>query len=341
MKPARIRSHPLGRRRGTSRGFSLIELLVVIGVIGVLVGLLLPAVQQAREAARRQQCANNLKQMITAAHSFEAAMGGFPPLGSYFPRRPILRGSFSVHYRLLPYLEQQSLYDSINFESPAFDLTDLADYHQSAASRAIGAFLCPSDPNTVRDTFAPNSYRANSGPEPLIVSTDLTHGYFNDQGAFSYWPDPMPLGAFVDGMSNTLALSEKPIGSGAEAVYSPFRDWVATNGSSSGASSNNWALICSQLADQSAKNFDAGRTWMIDASLFTRFLPSVPPNSLVPDCGPSDHASNGIFAARSYHPGGVNAALADGSVRWFSSGVAPATWRALGTRAGGELVSEP
>lgn len=151
----KIRAHALMSRRA----FTIVELLVVIGIIGLLIGLLLPAVQAAREAARRARCANNLGQLIRATHAFESVHGAFPPACTAGRPDPqvALFGGYSVQCRLLPFLEQSALYNSINFHSFSGDLVGLELYHHTAAVHSIDAFLCPSDPNTRLDPLAPNS----------------------------------------------------------------------------------------------------------------------------------------------------------------------------------------
>ena len=150
-------------------------------------------------------------------------------------------------------------------------------------------------------------------------------------------PAPGPRASF-DGLSNTLAFSEKPIGSWPNGNFSAFRDWHDLPGSPVYSTADGWVAACSRKADAGGFHLDAGRSWLIYGAIFTQFYTIVPPNSPIPDCGTEAVANGlGIFAARSYHPGGVNAALGDGSVRWFSSSIAVPVWRALGTRAGGEI----
>jgi len=339
-----------GRARDR-RGFTIIELVVVVGIIGILVGLLLPAVQAAREAARKAQCANHLGQLMKAVHSFEATHGGFPPCG--FWGRPIVAGDYtngiySLQCLLLPYLEQNDLYNSINFKLMTSDPVGLERFHHTAATQRIGVFLCPSDPGRGWGTLAPNSYRANIGfgefrkIGPTYIP--MFEGVFDPLGnpGDGTFQAVFPLGEVRDGLSNTLAFSEKPIGSGPDGVYSPFRDWSYHRFSDNVLTIDQWAEACSHLT-KVAPELDAGSNWMIPSVRYTFFLASVAPNSPIPDCGypGSGGYGHGIFAARSYHPGGVNAAMADGSVRWVSSGIRTATWRALGTRSGGEVVDGP
>jgi len=316
-------------------GFTLIEVLVSIGIIGVLAGLTLPAVQSAREAARRAQCANNLKQMIAATQTFAADQGGFP--GSHF-FRPSGHSVASMQCMLLPYLEQHPLYDSLNFTIPSFYLANFPPANTTAAAQTVAVFLCPSDPYTTAAPYGCNSYRANlgSGESQITPPTDAMPMSVRTifSGAFIPTGRPMPLSEFADGLSNTLAFSEKKVSSGR---YDPSRDWLSVGHVEDSADA--WVETCSHLYDEQGAVLTAGRSWLVPGGGCTTFFTSATPNSPVPDCGAPFDGGWGLFAARSYHRGGVNAALADGSVRWFSSGIAARTWRALGTRKGGESTA--
>lgn len=318
-----------GKLIRAARGFSLIELLVVIGILGVLAAMILPAVQAAREAARRVQCRNNLKQLGLALHGYAAVWDGFPPATLLTDGTkgsgPTLH--FSVHYRLLPYMEQQALYDSARLDVNTVHLEDLAQ-NQTIAHHVVATFLCPSDPNSHSRPPAPNSYRVNIGPSG--------EGPEVDGGGFSVFRITR-LSDFADGLSSTIALSEKPIGSAGR--YSPERDWLDVGLPNAGFTSERWIDICSDLSGLESAHLDSGRTWLLAGDQFTLFTTALPPGSNIPDCG-SAGSSSGLFTARSYHPGGVNALMADGSARWYGSGVAREVWRAKGSRRGGEIVTD-
>ncbi len=323
------------------KGFTLVESLVVLGLIAILVALLLPAVQSAREAARRSRCANNLKQMILATHSFEASHGGFPPF-SQGKRVPTGGASqTSIHCELLPYLEQQAIHAAINFNSSCMYLENVKPIQTTAASQAVAAFLCPSDPGSSRTLYGGNSYRANIGFGDFLETYQTKTGkvgYNLDQcGAFTIVQPCLPLSGFRDGLSNTLAYAEKPIGSREAGVYDPFRDWVPMSPTADMKAAG-WVKDCSNLDMSHALNarLDSGQTWLLSGGSYTLFYPYEPPNTPIPDCGQLLMNGIGLFSARSYHPGGVNAAMADGSVRWVSSGIATATWRSLATRDRGD-----
>jgi prepilin-type processing-associated H-X9-DG protein len=329
------------KRRTVGRGLTLIETLVVIGIIGVLIGLLLPAVQGAREAGRRTRCTNNLRQLIGATHQFEASRGGFPPAESHdnnpvVPKEWVLV-SFSPQCLLLPYLEQSALFNAINFRYPSDTEAYILPYQQTAAQTRVELFLCPSDPNSRNGRRAPNSYRACTGIGGIPTVIDRsTRGAFDwiEQNPTS--PHVLRLAEFQDGLSNTLAFSEKPITGGGP--YNPFRDWSFEFDAPPLLTADDWVAYCSNLRTPNLR-WGAGSTWMVPGQIYTHFLASVPPNSRIPDCG-KGLQGDGVSAARSYHPGGVNAAMADGSVRWVGTSTTMSVWRSLGTRSGGEVLTD-
>ncbi|MEW4569597.1 DUF1559 domain-containing protein [Tautonia sp. JC769] len=331
-------------RENTRRpGFTLVELLVTVGIISVLVGLTLPAVQSAREAARRARCADRQRQLIQAVHAFEAAHNGLPSAATDHIPLHLAPGWFvrgSIFVALLPHLEQVALSQALNFEVPAVDLVPPANV--TAATRTLDVLLCPSDPYTDADPYGCTNVRANVGLNehrrvPSIrggVSMELI-----DTGPFSQNGLLRRVSEIRDGLSNTLAFSEKSVGSGG-GRFDPSRDWISVIGRYNyEASADEWIGLCSGLGPESTAQgqTNGGRAWLLDLPVYSAFFPSVPPNSPVPDCSLGPY--QGIRAARSGHPGGVNAAMADGSVRWFADSIDQQTWRALGTRSGGEPVT--
>jgi prepilin-type N-terminal cleavage/methylation domain-containing protein len=324
--------------------FTLIELLVCVGIIGLLCSLLLGAAQAAREAARRAHCANNLRQLAIALHSYEGAWGVFPPapMAYGFPnpssKHPRRASYFSAQTALLSELEQTPLHDSINLAVPTAYLADLQSQaaNLTAATQAVGGFLCPSDGGVAPPPYGANNYRANAG----------ICGYCEDgveDGAFTY--AGTRAASFADGLSRTLAFSEKLVGGVSPGVFEPDRDWIYAFRvqNTRSVSADQWVAYCGQRSfpsDLPGMKFDAGRSWMLGGSVYTEFLVSAPPNCRVTDCGQRATVGIGVFAARSHHPGGVNGVLMDGSARFFTSGIDTRVWRALGTRGGGEAVSD-
>lgn len=328
-------------------GFTVVELLVTMGVIGLIVSLILPAVQSARSAARRAACANNLRQMALALQNYQSDWVAFPPapmgylLPSWREGTSSYGSLYSVHVALLDGLEQAPLHNAINFSWPMSYLSSqgFQGANRTAAQRVVSVFLCPADwGGALPSEYGPNNYRSNAG----------ICGYCKDGadgGAFT-WRGTRPAD-FTDGLSSTLAFSEKLIGGVSPDQYIANRDWIIEHPSLPrpplSMSADDWVDYCAHRTfprDRVAVRFDAGRSWMLGTTIFTTFLVDVPPNSPVPDCGSPGAGGQGVFAARGPHPGGVNAAMADGSVRFFTNGTNVKVWRALGTRQGGETLSD-
>ncbi len=339
--------HPVRSRRG-DRGMTLVELLVALGVIFTLIGLALPAVQSARESARRAQCAFNLKQLGLALHAYHDLFGALPPPvtnSDDWARTNFWMGLFSVQSRLLPHLEQNSVYNSINFVlgaappiSPGV-ATPPDSFKPSLAANSttfgvgLSLFLCPSDggPFAIRGC----NYRGNTGVGPFISNKpefpDSANGIFPEMNRISF-------ASVRDGLSNTVAFSERLRGSGAVGLANPSRDYFAMPKMVHTA--DGLVVACRIAAREHNVNFvEGGGSWFWSGREWTLYNHSQTPNGTVPDCLMSGMVgSGGQATARSMHPGGVNVGMADGSVRFTGDGIASPTWRALGTRSGGELT---
>ena len=313
----------------SQRGFTLIELLVVIGVVAILIGLLLPALQSAREAARRAACINNLRQLGLALHNYTSDWDQFP---AAFMIEDF--GQHSPHTALLPYLECPDLYNSLNFRLPEGKIENLNAGNSTAATCRVPVFLCPSDPIGQTTPLGGTNYRACTGTNDVVRFNTLIGLSENSNGIFGWIDSPAVI---PDGLSNTLAFSEKNISPGAAGVFHPQADWIECLVSWYD-SPTSWPKTCANLPNADAAQHEAGRTWLFPGAIYTHFQATISPNNSIPDCGASLINGQGLFTARSYHPGGVNAALADGSVRWFSSSINLAVWRAFGTKAGGDLT---
>jgi prepilin-type N-terminal cleavage/methylation domain-containing protein/prepilin-type processing-associated H-X9-DG protein len=313
--------------------FTLIELLVVIAIIAVLAALLLPAMQAAREGARRAACAADLKQISLAMHQYQGDHSVLPP-----GKKACCWGTWLVY--VLPYLEQQPLYNAwnscginaagapVNFD---LDFRYFGAANRTVTSTRLAAYLCPSDQTNAPITATMNgvtlactsqNYAANFG-NSIVKQTDFQdvrfggaplvdigspEGDFNQPGRAT-----VGFGAIRDGLSNTLLVSEVVVGQG-----------------------------------QDLRGF----SWWGDAATFEAF---VTPNSSFPDvlfspfycinqppnppCTSATTALPDMYAARSRHSGGVNAAMADGSVRFIKNSIDLRIWRAASTTQGGEITS--
>lgn len=336
-------------------GFTLVELLVVIAIIGVLIALLLPAVQFAREAGRRTQCANNLKQIGLAMHNYLDAHKKLPANGVYAfnGTSVVTTDAWSAMSRILPYIEQESLFANIDFTQPYSGQPGIS-------SKRVGTYVCPDEINDKAVGVDPVygnkhwiiNYAVNQGTWAVLTKKASTMQGTN--GAFS--PN-VGLGAhdFLDGLSNTLGLAEvkafTPRLSG-----SPSTTTFASPLSPPTLPSAVSASPPCGLSGLSLAAFDPSKSthveWVDGKVHETGFTNVYTPNTLVPyvsdgvtydvDLISATESSTGdtyaVVTARSFHPGVVNVALMDGSVRKLTSRLSLTIWRALGTRAGGETV---
>lgn len=334
-------------------GFSLIELLVVIGIVSLLIALTLPAVQAAREAARRARCQNNLKQLGIALHAYHDSNGCFPIQVTNFyhdpidarenPRPPDYSGEFSVHVRLLPALGETPLYDAINFDigtaSGFFGLKfpgerEMYLVNETAIRSSVSVFLCPTDGGRFA---AGTNYRGNNGlgvnPAPSFLRPDSGNGLFMGLGLTR-------IASVTDGLSSTAAFSERTQGSGGHPL-DPNRDFYAARpGHPSTADDLMMACRIAARPHHDGDGFTrTGDRWFWAGRDQTEYIHAQVPNGPIPDCLLTGiRTPPGMATARSAHPGGVNAVMGDGSVRFVGETIDQATWRGLGTRNGGELV---
>lgn len=308
----------INERHRRMRGFTMIELLVAIAIIAILISLLLPAVQQAREAARRTSCRNNLKQLMLAIHNYESSYKVFPPgyLHKFDPSGSAANHmGFAWGSMILPQLEQAALYDEFDFNVPGFDPANL-----SAREKSVATFLCPTDRYSaggyvVRDEnsdppeqYAAGSYAANWGPATSTMNLDDTP--MQSRGVF-YRNSRTKFRDITDGSSNTLALGERTNG--------PIPTSQPTPGGHS-VFETAWCCAARELTDLGD---DHGHMVLFE----TQFRP----NQI-------DGDDKGISAP---HEGISMFGICDGSVRAISENIDANLYNSLGTRAGGELQFLP
>jgi prepilin-type N-terminal cleavage/methylation domain-containing protein/prepilin-type processing-associated H-X9-DG protein len=330
------------------RGFTLIELLVVIAIIGVLIALLLPAVQSAREAARRAQCLNNLKQLGLAIANYESSFGTLPPTlvitGS--GGAVAWTNSFGALPRILPFAEQGPIFNSINF-----DVDMYVPQNRTSTEVRIAIFVCPSE---VRPEFTHPSGGRMSVCNYGFCEGDWfvwggTGSPLRTRSAFG----PMRsrrLAEFTDGLSNTLYMSE------GRSYTNYYRDCptlsLVNDPNNVPPPDADPFTVCPEYRGGCAFRAEGHNEWVESGVHHAGFTTAWPPNKNIrggpngeyPDLdinskrektgGPSFAA----ITARSYHPGGVNTLFGDGSVRFVKSSTNGYTWRALGTVAGGEVI---
>ncbi len=324
----RIRRGELVNDRWDPRaGLTLIELLVVISIIGLLIALVLPAVQASREAARRMQCANNLKQFGIAILGYESTYRVLP-IGSSSGN------TYSLHAVLLPYLDQRPLYDALNMSIRSSDVS-LPGPNETTIYAGLNVFVCPSDP--LVESLNTN-YAGSLGDGRPQVTPEGRRIAFN--GVFS--DDTIRLAMIKDGLSTTVAMSEFLVGTPPPQVRQLRSLFVFVGNDPPAQTLTEFEARCRV---QSRVNLPSaplkGEFWTIGRvpySLYNHVLPINAPNCYgVPGTRPYWAAT----PASSLHSGGGASCLfADGHVRFVSERVNPDLWRAVGTRNGGEVVSD-
>lgn len=309
-------------------GFTLVELLVVIAIIGVLVALLLPAVQAAREAARRMSCSNNLKQFVVAAHNYHDTYLTFPAGRNH--------RTLSTHAALLPFYEQVNTASLIDYNVSV-------NHANNANLRAtkIGFFNCPSDPQTnVPTGMAGTSYRANQGSGVLwgLPPTNPANSNFGmpePNGVF-YQNKYLNMSALTDGTSQTAAFSEHQKGdfnNGVSSKADTFRPGTHPANADEALTQCN-AIDITNLSYQGVS--DVGAPWAEGYHSTTIYFHVMPPNGRSCMFPPGRIGTS----ASSQHPGGVMMALCDGSVRFVSQTINLQTWRDIGQRDDGRPLGE-
>lgn len=319
------------------RGFTQLELLVAIGIIGLLMALLVPAVQSAREASRRTQCQNNLHNLGIAIAGYESTHGLIPPAQGQlhapsFPSKLLV----STHVLLLPYLDQAPLSEMVP-QTPAGALQSNSEQIVPPYDTVIPVFQCPSDPTPLG-----TNYRD-------CLGAGFRWHQINDEGVQEYWVfssahPGLRAAEIVDGLSNTAAMSERIKSDLNTAEYSPTEDYFfsgAVDVFGFDLTRDELLMACGSLSGPPAA-FDSrvGHTWHASTFGSTEYTHLVGPNSPIVDCAENAFSFQldsygGVHKASSRHPGGVQVLMADGAVRFVSDAIDLEVWRALGRRADG------
>ena len=339
----------MDRRR---RGFTLIELLVVIAIIGVLIALLLPSVQAAREAARRVQCANNLKQIGLAFHNYETAVGALPMSMCLVGKGNTTYdfSGWSAQARILPYLEGNTPYNAANFS-----VSKEEDANSTVVALKIGVFTCPSE---VRPQPYLHDYGLAGVTNYGVSQGDwfVWGGFNGPENRSAFGPNrSRRLSEFADGLGQTLFMAEvktnqpsancrhTPLPSVNDPNNIPGPDadpyTVAPEYDNGACVTQNQSEFHTEWSDGNVHAAGFTTAWAPNKVILGRSAY----RGLDLDLNGRNEEDGGpTFAAitsRSYHPGGVNTLLGDGSVRFVKSTVAGRVWRGLGTVAGGEVVA--
>jgi len=326
--------HSIHERR-VDRAITLLELLVVIALVGVLFALTAVAVQRSREASRRLSCAQNLKQIGLALHSYASMHVVFPS-----NHVGLEDHGYSAFARLLPHLEHRDLFNAINFDARQYSESDPrvspTMANRTAQRSGVALFLCPSDPNAQVGLFGGTNYRANGGIRLIQAGYEpVNYGY---QGAFviGAWLSPSD---FTDGLAFTAAMSERIRGDDDPKRFSAPADMWFAERQIPPDGSEAFSLCARATPPANPPHYSRnGYSWLLAGKLETWYEHAATPNRETPDCSPIGHQDwyahvVGVVSARSYHPNGVNCLSMDGGVRFVANSIDENAWRAFSTRA--------
>ncbi|MEZ6046298.1 MAG: DUF1559 domain-containing protein [Planctomycetaceae bacterium] len=330
----RLTSFPCAPPR---RAFTIVELLVVMAIITILISLLLPAVQQAREAARRTRCRNNLRQITLALHNYESTHRVFPPGSLGFPY------VWSPQAKLLPYAEQENLENLLNYDVPplnafnfgGFDPVEVGN-NDDAAKNSIHFLVCPSDRGFVPGSiYGGISYPAciGSGVNGADTSDDGSNA--NADGTI-FALSHIGFDDIRDGTTHTVVFSEHLLGDGEDTAPTDddyrYRVIQLSMGTQTTPSACDVGIAPAWSGQRGAKWINGH---LADAMYNHWYTPNYP----LPDCHNGFH-NYALTSARSAHAGGVFTAFLDGSVHFIGDGITSEIWRAMATREGKEIISD-
>lgn len=361
-----------------SNGFTLVELLVVIAIIGILVGLLLPAVQSAREAARRMQCSNNLKQLSLSMHNYHDVYKATPlhmhrAAHDYGGAAAGDSGNLSWYFGTLPFMEQSNAFNILPSEitGAGYSWNGIVSGNTPLGQMArakIPSFVCPSESVTNENVpgLANFNYVANAGPPrhlfiPGVGTSTSSRGFISHSRMSNSGPgtancsgsllggsnNTVRFRDITDGLSNTCAISESLVNDGSGDSFDPRRNLYYTG---SAMIQQPGANIADVVADGLANHVNwaswsqyKGISWLYTSSWEKHLYNHVfPPNTISIPGYNTDwfrcSEADGAITPSSNHTGGVQISMADGSVRFVSDSVNIQTWWALGTRSGGEII---
>jgi len=325
------------------RGFTLIELLVMIAIIGVLIALLLPAVQSAREAARRSSCTNNLKQIGLALTNYHDQQGAYPIGWQYFsasdPGWTAPSKRWTMWASILPQMEQSNVFNAINFIFPVSNnsyngVTGASLMQTTATLSLISSYVCPSDgkqkplaiPASTSTGYTQISYAGNAGVTNLISFCSSSNGvsctgWWTPSGIFGV-DESVKIGEIRDGTSNTVMVGE----------YSQFKN-------DPDSTMNFWSVGANFSSSVSGVSRPQSIALMFAPPNKSMLIPQPTAVSSANDRFSTTWQNAGQWGFRSLHPGGANMAFADGSVRFIKDSVNVTTYQAIATKNGGEAVS--
>lgn len=333
---SRIAPHSAHNRSdGVPNGFSLVELLVVIAIIGILVGLLIPAIQSSRAASQRTSCANQLRQLGIASHNYESAHGHFPSgsVAKEFPADPQHVWTFyrwSALAQLTPYLENTAVYNALDLSVPLYGSNfGVRPENAVAVNAFVPEFLCPADqPRRLSEGFGPTSYAACAG-------SGIGGGTPRDTDGMFFVNSATRVSQITDGASKTASFSESILGDPQTNNHDPQTEYKFS-----------FLAPVSEPMCRGTVQWNVsdprGFAWANGEFRTALYNHRMTPNSTTPDCmgvqiggtAQTRYTPYGWRTARSRHPGGANVALADGSLRFVGDEIDPVVWEAMSTTAG-------